>query len=65
MNPTYMKITERLWLAITIGAFLLACYMVVTYGTQEWGYFIGFGLAGAMYAFRRMLRKRFEKHSKD
>lgn len=62
MNNKYALISERLWLSFTIGAFLLALYMVFTHGIQEWGYFIGFGLAGVMYIFRRMLRKRFERN---
>ncbi len=62
MNDKYAVLSERLWQVITIGALAYAIYMVVTVGPQEWGYFIGFGLAGVMYLFRRMLRKRFEKH---
>ncbi len=61
MNINYLKTSERLWLALTIGAFLMAVYMIAKFGMEEWGYFIGFGLAGSMYIFRRFLRKRAER----
>ncbi len=65
MNNKYALYTERMWMVIAIAAFLYAVYEVAFFGWQEWTYFLGFGLAGSMYLFRRMLRKRFEKHKQQ
>lgn len=62
MTDKYALYSERLWLVLTIGAFLFATYMVITEGSKEWGYYVMFGIAGSMYFFRRMLRKRFERN---
>ncbi len=63
MSNKYALYSERFWLLATIGTFLYACYMVFTFGKQEWTYFIMPGLAGTMFVFRRFLRKRFERNA--
>ncbi|MES2629721.1 MAG: hypothetical protein V4616_12200 [Bacteroidota bacterium] len=62
MTNKYAKVSEYMWLVISIAALFYAIFMVATEGWQEWGYFVGFILAGTMYGFRRMLRKRFERN---
>lgn len=53
---------ERFWLLIAIGSFLAVVYIFITEGvdSRTLQYLIFPALAGAMYAFRFMFRKRME-----
>lgn len=62
MNLRYARISEIIWLIITILTTGIAVYMVYSGGSGEWTYFIIAFVAAAMYGFRRMLRIRFEKN---
>ncbi len=65
MNTKYAIISERIWLGITFAALAIAIYMFYTVGMSEWPYLIMVAMAGVMYLFRRMLRKRFDKNLKS
>lgn len=65
-NRTPLEKTNRaleiFWLLITVFAVGLAVYTIVTDGWEYGKWYIIFPLlAGAMYLFRRMLRKRYDK----
>ena len=56
---------EKFWLALAIISFLAVAYIYISEGevTRQTAQYLVFPfLAGLMYAFRTIFRKRMEKH---
>jgi len=58
---TINRFMEHFWLAVAIGTFLAAIWVIVVDGFDRGGQWLFFpAIASAMFVFRRMTRKKLE-----
>ncbi len=56
------KIMEKFWLGLTIFTLVFALYFIIVDGFNRGSYYLYLPLiAGTMWFFRRLLRKKLEK----